>query len=32
LKPDTVKRKIKADGGYWIDDEKVGRKEPGWRG
>ena len=32
LKPRTVKSRLKADGGYWIDDEKVGRKEPGCRG
>lgn len=32
LKPATVKRRLKADGGYWIDGEKVGRKEPGYRG
>ena len=32
LKPATVKKRLKADGGYWIDDEKVGRKEPGYRG
>ncbi len=32
LKPDTVKRRLKSDGGYWIDGENVGRKEPGYRG
>lgn len=32
LKPRTVKSRLKADGGYWIDGEKVGRKEPGYRG
>lgn len=32
LKPDTVKRRLKADGGYWIDGEVVGVKEPGSRG
>lgn len=32
LKPRTVKSRLKADGGYWIDGEKVGRKEPGSRG
>ena len=32
LKPRTVKTRLKADGGYWIDGEKVGRKEPGCRG
>ena len=32
LKPDTVKRRLRADGGYWIDGEKVGKKEPGYRG
>lgn len=29
LKPATVKKKLRADGGYWIEDEKIGRKEPG---
>ena len=32
LKPDTVKRRLKADGGYWIDGAEVGRKEPGSKG
>ena len=32
LKPATVKKRLKTDGGYWIDGEKVGRKEPGSRG
>ena len=32
LKPRTVKSRLKADGGYWIDGEKVGRKEPGYKG
>ena len=32
LKPRTVKSRLKADGGFWIDGEKVGRKEPGSRG
>lgn len=32
LKPRTVKTRLKADGGYWIDGEKVGRKEPGYQG
>lgn len=32
LKPRTVKSRLKADGGYWIDGEKVGRKEPGCKG
>ena len=32
LKPRTVKSRLKADGGYWIDGEKVGRKEPGSKG
>lgn len=32
LKPRTVKNRLKADGGYWIDGEKVGRKEPGYKG
>ena len=26
LKPDTVRRRLKVDGGYWIEDGKVGRK------
>ena len=30
--PEDVKTRLKADGGYWIDGEKVGRKEPGYRG
>ena len=29
LKPDTVRRRLKADGGYWVDGADVGRKEPG---
>lgn len=32
LKPDTVKRRLKSDGGYWIEGPNVGRKEPGWQG
>lgn len=32
LKPDTVKRRLKADGGYWIEGANVGRKEPGYKG
>ena len=32
LKPATVKKRLRADGGYWIDGEKVGRKEPGYKG
>lgn len=32
LKPATVKKRLKADGGYWIDGEKVGQKEPGYKG
>ena len=32
LKPDTVRRRLKADGGYWIDGSDVGRKEPGSSG
>ena len=32
LKPDTVRRRLKADGGYWIDGTDVGRKEPGSNG
>lgn len=32
LKPRTVKNRLKEDGRFWIDGEKVGRKEPGSRG
>lgn len=32
LKPRTVKQRLRDDGGYWIDGEKVGRKEPGYKG
>jgi hypothetical protein len=32
LKPDTVRRRLKSDGGYWIDGEVVGIKEPGSKG
>lgn len=32
LKPDTIKRRLRADGGYWIDGEQVGKKEPGSAG
>ena len=32
LKPDTVRRRLKADGGYWVDGADVGRKEPGSNG
>lgn len=32
LKPATVKKRLRADGGYWIDGEKVGRKEPEYKG
>lgn len=28
LKPRTVKNRLKEDGRFWIDGEKVGRKEP----
>lgn len=31
LKPRTVKNRLKEDGRFWIDGEKVGRKEPGSR-
>ena len=31
-KPRTVKSRLKEDGRFWIDGEKVGRKEPGSRG
>ena len=32
LKPRIVKNRLKEDGRFWIDGEKVGRKEPGSRG
>ena len=32
LKSRTVKNRLKEDGRFWIDGEKVGRKEPGSRG
>ena len=32
LKPETVKKRLRADGGYWIEEGKVGRKEPGSAG
>lgn len=32
LKPRTVKNRLKEDGRFWIDSEKVGRKEPGSKG
>ena len=32
LKPDTVRRRLKADGGFWVDGANVGLKEPGSRG
>ena len=32
LKPRTVKNRLKEDGRFWIDGEKVGRKEPGSKG
>lgn len=32
LKPETVKKRLRADGGYWIEDGRVGRKEPGSAG
>lgn len=32
LKPETVKKRLRADGSYWIDGEQVGKKEPGCRG
>ena len=32
LKPDTVRRRLKADGGFWIDGADIGRKEPGSAG
>ena len=32
LKPRTVKSRLKEDGRFWIDSEKVGRKEPGSKG
>lgn len=32
LKPETVKKRLRAVGGYWIDGEQVGRREPGSAG
>ena len=32
LKPDTVRRRLKSDGGFWIDGTSVGLKEPGSNG
>lgn len=32
LKPRTIKTRLKDDGRFWIDGEKVGRKEPGSAG
>lgn len=32
LRPATVKKRLKADGGFWLDDEVVGIKEPGSSG
>ena len=32
LKPRTIKSRLKDDGRFWIDGEKVGRKEPGSAG
>ena len=32
LKPDTVRRRLKSDGSYWIDGADVGRREPGSSG
>ena len=32
LKPDTVRRRLKADGGYWLDGTDIGRREPGSAG
>ena len=32
LKPETVRKRLKADGGYWMDDGVVGKKEPGSAG
>lgn len=32
LKPDTVRRRLKADGGYWVDGTDVGKKGPGSSG
>ena len=29
LKPRTVKTRLKEDGRFWIDGERIGRKEPG---
>lgn len=32
LRPRTVKERLKKDGRFWIEGEKIGRKEPGHRG
>ena len=32
LKPETVKKRLRADGRFWIDGEQVGVKEPGCAG
>lgn len=32
LKPRTVKTRLKEDGRFWIDGERIGRKEPGSSG
>ena len=32
LTPETVKKRLRAVGGYWIDGEQVGKKEPGSAG
>ena len=32
LKPRTVKSRLKEDGRFWIDGERIGRKEPGSSG
>ena len=29
---DTLKRRLRKDGRFWIDGEQVGRKEPGYKG
>lgn len=32
LKPDTVKKRLRADGRFWVDGQEVGLKEPGSNG
>lgn len=32
IKPDTVRRRLKSDGGFWVDGTDVGIREPGSNG